>query len=118
MKKFLLTVVILLLATTIYSQEAKIEKTKTEGDLTEVTIYYENGTIMQHGFYTSKSELHGSWESYYLDGRKKCIATYNNGAKIGVWTYWNGDKITKITYKNNKVIKIEEINKDERVKNL
>ena len=118
MKKLFLTFLLLFSTSLFYAQENIIQKEKAKNDLTEVTIYYENGNIMQHGFYNLKSELHGSWESYYSDGRKKCIATYNKGIKIGVWTYWNGNKITKVTYKNNKVVNIEEINEDERVKNL
>jgi len=118
MKKLFLSIILLFSISFLFAQENIIQKEKAKNNLTEVTIYYENGSIMQHGFYNSQSELHGSWESYYSDGRKKCIATYHNGNKIGVWTYWNGNKITKVTYKNNKVVNIEVINENERVKNL
>ena len=71
---------------------------------------------MQHGFYTKEGKLHGAWESYNLDGSKKCDATYNNGAKVGTWTYWNQGKITKIEYDNDKVVKIEEFDEKQFAK--
>lgn len=117
MKNAILTIAFLLLSITGYAQESKLQKKEAKNGLTEVTIYYENGNIMQHGFYNSQSELHGSWESYNFNGSKKCIANYNKGIKIGVWTYWSKDKITKITYDNDKIISIEESNLDENIKN-
>ena len=81
-------------------------------------MYYENGTIMQHGFYTADSKLHASWESYNMDGSRKCVATYNYGIKVGVWTYYKDNKITKLTYDSNKIVNIEEFNANEKVKNI
>jgi len=95
----------------------QIAKTEIKGDLKEVTLYYENGTIMQHGFYTENGELHASWESYNIDGSRKCVATYNYGVKVGVWTYFKDNKITKITYDNNKIIDIKEVINDKKVEN-
>ena len=117
MKKLFLTLILLFSTSIFFAQENIIQKEKAKNDLTEVTIYYESGNVMQHGFYTSESKLHGSWESYYSNGQKKCIAFYNNGIKTGIWTYWNKDKISKVTYKNDTIVNIEEINAEERIKN-
>ncbi len=117
MKNLLLFFVLLFLSISTYSQTKYLPKTETKGNLQEITLYYENGTIMQHGFYTKEGKLHASWESYNADGTRKCLATYNNGVKVGVWTYWNKDKVTKITYENNKVLKIEEFDAKELIKN-
>lgn len=117
MKKLFLISIFLLFSISTYSQKTPLPKTEKNGDLTEITIYYENGSIMQHGFYTIDGKLHNSWESYNLDGSKKCFANYNNGIKVGVWTYWNDNKITKIEYDKNKVLKIEEIVLEEGSKN-
>lgn len=117
MKKLLLLFTLLFISTIIYSQDSKLRKTETKGELKEVTLFYENGTIMQHGFYTEAGELHASWESYNLDGTPKCYATYNYGAKVGVWTYWNKNKITKIEYDNNKIVKVEEFDIPDKPKN-
>jgi len=73
---------------------------------------------MQHGFYTADSKLHASWESYNMDGSRKCVATYNYGIKVGVWTYYKDNKITKLTYDSNKIVNIEEFNANEKVKNI
>lgn len=92
----------------VNAQNTPLPKTETKGNLQEITLYYENGSIMQHGFYTKEGKLHASWESFNLDGSRQCYATYNNGSKVGIWTYWSKDKITKIEYDNDKVIKVEE----------
>jgi len=116
MKNTYLFIFLLFSFSYLHSQQTDLQKKETKGDLTEVTLYYENGTIMQHGFYTKKGKLHGSWESYNSNGSKKCIANYNYGEKVGIWTYWTKNKITKITYDSNKVINIEEINTKKNMK--
>jgi len=116
MKK-IVTLVLLALASISYAQNTPLKKINIKGDITEVTLFYENGMVMQHGFYTKEGKLHASWESYNLDGSLKCYATYNNGVKVGVWTYWNENKITKVKYKDNKIINIIEVDKDKRIKN-
>lgn len=117
MKNLLLVFTLLFFCTTINAQESNLRKIETKGELQEVTLYYENGAIMQHGFYTKDGKLHASWESYNLDGTPKCYATYNYGVKVGNWTYWNKNKITKIEYDNNKIIKVEETEIPDKPKN-
>ena len=64
---------------------------------------------MQHGFLTKENQLHASWESYYENGNRKCIATYDNGVKVGTWFYYYFDKRTKVVYDNNKIVEVEDI---------
>jgi antitoxin component YwqK of YwqJK toxin-antitoxin module len=112
MKNIGLLLLLLLFFTTTFSQEDKNKKIEKVGDFYEVTIYYDNGTIMQHGFLTKDNKLHASWESYYQDGTKKCVATYNEGEKVGNWIYWNNGKRTMVTYENNAitaVVKLDSI---------
>ncbi|MFK5958350.1 MAG: hypothetical protein QM495_05685 [Lutibacter sp.] len=116
MKNILLLIAIIFLTLTSYSQENELMKIEKKGNLQEVTLYYENGAIMQHGFYTEDGKLHASWESYNIDGSRKCIATYNFGVKVGIWTYWNNNKITKVEYDNNKIISIKEVDKGTSIK--
>lgn len=99
------------------AQEEELRKTEKKGNLTEITLYYEVGKIMQHGFYNKKGELHGGWESYNLEGEMTCYATYDKGVKVGVWTYWNDEKITKVTYDKNKIVEIKEFDRDTYIKN-
>jgi len=112
MKNTLLTFALLLVTIFSFAQDSNLRKTEIKGDLSEVTLYYEDGTIMQHGFYTKDGKLHASWESYNMDGSRKCIATYNYGVKVGIWTYWNNNKMTKVEYDNNKIISITEVGKN------
>ena len=102
---------------TTQAQEEKIRKTKVKGDLIEISLFYETGELMQHGFYTKKGELHGGWESYNKKGEMTCYATYDKGVKVGVWTYWSNNKITKITYDKNKIVEVKEYDKEKFIKN-
>lgn len=108
MNKIIYLISFFLFTSFIYSQEDKNRKVVPVGDMFEVTIYYDNGNIMQHGFLSKDLQLHASWESYYEDGRRKCYATYNEGAKVGIWYYWYDNKITKVEYENNSVISVED----------
>ena len=110
MKNIILIIGLLLLSTTVFSQKTKAPKTEIKGDLTEITLYYDNGEIMQHGFYSKTGKLHGGWESYNNDGTRKCIAFYDNGVKVGAWTYWDKNTKTNVVYENNKIISIEKEN--------
>ena len=109
MKKILILAVVLLCGLGGLAQEKKNQKIVPVGDLFEVTIYYDNGQIMQHGFLNKENKLHASWESYYGNGDRKCIATYDNGVKVGTWFYWYANKKTKVVYLDNKVVETEEL---------
>jgi len=109
MKNKVLVVAFLLFSTILFAQSKNDRKIKKVGDLYEVTIYYDNGNIRQHGFLTNDKKLHGSWESYNKDGSKQCEATYNNGLKVGVWFYYYDGKKTKVVYDNNKIVSVEKL---------
>ena len=109
MKKIIISLIFVITCNFSFSQVAKNLKMEPIGDLLEVTIYYDNGEIMQHGFMTKEHELHASWESYYENGNRKCIAIYNHGQKVGTWYYWFMDKKTKVVYENNKIVEVEEL---------
>ena len=109
MKKLFLSIVFLFSSYFLFSQTEDTIKTVKLGSLYEVTIYYDNGNIMQHGFLTEDNKLHASWESYYEDGSKKCVATYDKGVKTGIWYYYYKDKVKRVTYSENKIIEVEEL---------
>ncbi|MGV6844905.1 MAG: toxin-antitoxin system YwqK family antitoxin [Lutibacter sp.] len=114
MKKIFILVFSLLLSVSLFAQKKQIKKIEKKGDLFEATIYYKNGNLMQHGFFTKKGKLQGPWESYYIDGRKKCLATYDYGKKVGVWTYFYDKQTKKVTYIKDKIVKIEKIDEGEK----
>ncbi len=109
MKKIILLIIVLISCQFMSAQTEDTLKMVKQGELTEVTIYYNNGNIMQHGYLTSDNKLHDTWESYYEDGTKKCDATYDKGGKVGVWYYYYTDSSRKVTYANNKIINVEEL---------
>ncbi|MEN8124583.1 MAG: hypothetical protein ABFR32_05575 [Bacteroidota bacterium] len=109
MKNIYLILFLIFFTSNIFGQE-KNRKIEQVGDLFEVTIYYDNGQIMQHGFLSKNKKLHASWESYYEDGSRKCVAIYDNGVKVGTWFYYDIDKKkTKVIYDNNKIISAEKV---------
>ena len=109
MKKLILILSVLFAFQFTSSQNEDTIKMVDLGSLFEVTIYYDNGKIMQHGFLTSDNKLHGSWESYYEDGNKKCVATYDKGVKSGIWHYYYNDSTKRVTYDDDKIVKVEEL---------
>ena len=109
MKKIILIIALLLSSQFANAQSEDTIKMVKQGELTEVTIYYNNGNIMQHGYLTSDNKLQDVWESYYEDGKKKCDATYNKGEKVGIWFYYYNDRTTKVTYDKNKIVNVEEL---------
>jgi len=109
MKKLVIFIAVLAFSFTLSAQDKSNQKIEQVGDLFEVTVYYDNGQIMQHGFLNQENQLHASWESYYENGNRKCIATYDNGAKVGTWFYYYFDKRTKVVYDNNKIFEVEDI---------
>jgi hypothetical protein len=108
MKKFIL-IFFLLSSYFLIAQNEDTIKMVNLGSLFEVTIYYDNGSIMQHGFLTPDNKLHASWESYYEDGTKKCVATYDKGVKTGIWYYYYNDNTKRVTYEDNKIVNVEEL---------
>ncbi len=109
MKSLFFSVLLCFISLTAFSQE-KNQKIVPVGELFEITIFYNNGNIMQKGFLNKDNKLHASWESFFENGDRKCVATYDNGIKVGVWYYWDLDgKKTKVIYKDNKVISTQEV---------
>lgn len=109
MKKIIISLFFAFCISGLLAQEKKNQKIEPIGDLFEVTIYYNDGNIMQHGFLTKDNKLHASWESYYPNGNRKCVAIYDHGDKVGTWYYWVMDKKTKVVYEKNKIVEVEEL---------
>lgn len=109
MKNIFIYLFFILFSTLLYAQEKSNQKIEPIGDIFEVTIYYDDGAIMQHGFLTKENKLHASWESFYQNGNRKCVAFYDHGDKVGTWFYWFMDKKTKVVYEKNKIVEVEEL---------
>ena len=109
MKNIFLLAFFLFSSYLISAQTEDTVKMVKSGELIEVTIKYNNGNIMQHGYLTTDNKLQGTWESFYEDGGKKCDATYDKGVKTGIWYYYYPDKSNKDTYENNEIVNVEEL---------
>lgn len=109
MKKIIIVIAVLISCQFLNAQTEDTIKMVKSGELIEVTIKYNNGNIMQHGYLTTDNKLQGTWESFYEDGKKKCDATYDKGIKTGIWYYYYPDKSNKVTYVNNEIVNVEEL---------
>ena len=77
-----------------------------ESNVIEATLYHDNGSIAQTGFYTLDNKLQGEWISYDEKGNKTAIAKYDNGQKVGSWMFFQGESIKEVTYSNSRVAKV------------
>ncbi|MFN2260849.1 MAG: toxin-antitoxin system YwqK family antitoxin [Psychroflexus sp.] len=84
------------------NDQVKLEK---EGELTKVTIYYDDGNVHQIGYMKNK-ELHGEWKSFDQEGNKIAKANYANGNKVGKWFFWNDGKLSEVDYNDNRIVKV------------
>lgn len=77
-----------------------------QGDLIKATLFHENGTVAQTGFYTKENKLTGEWISYDAAGNKTAVAQYDNGNKVGTWMFFEGDVKREVTYENSKIAQV------------
>ncbi len=108
MKKIIAAVILMLTVTSLaYSQE--IEPTfEKQDDLVKATYYHDNGSIREVGYFKDE-KLHDQWIRYDKTGKISVVANYDNGMKNGKWYIVGEDTTKEITYKDNKLIKVEEI---------
>ena len=56
MKKIIISLFFVFCISGLFGQEKKNQKIEPIGDLFEVTIFYDDGNIMQHGFLTKDNK--------------------------------------------------------------
>ena len=91
------------------AQEAKKNEYILDGlnsNVIEATLYHDNGTIAQTGYYTLDNKLQGEWISYDTNGNKTAIGKYENGRKVGSWLFFQGELIKEVTYSNSRIAKV------------
>ncbi|GEQ85142.1 hypothetical protein ULMS_06500 [Patiriisocius marinistellae] len=115
MKKLFLLVAVLFATNVMIAQDCSkacdMKKVKNSyvqvGDLIKATLYHENGTVAQTGFYTADNKLEGTWTSYNTKGDITATAEYKKGNKVGVWSFFDGNIKKEVTYSNSKIAKVD-----------
>ena len=108
MKKIFSALIIALVVTSFAFAQEKEPTFEKQEDLVKATYYHENGMIKEVGYFKDE-KLHDQWIRYDKSGKISVVANYDNGIKEGKW-YIVGEETTKeITYKENKLIKVEEV---------
>ena len=109
MKKYILTIAILIGSVSVFAQNKDNVELKKQGDLTVATYFYEDGSVQQQGAFNEKGELHGIWTSFDLNGDKLTSANYDNGKKVGKWVYWIDNSVKEVNYKDNVIVSVNEV---------
>lgn len=102
MKKLFLAVCVVVSAMA-YSQNIE-PKLEAVGSSVKATYYFENGKIMQEGFFKD-GKLDGKWVAYNEDGSIKQVAYYQEGLKTGTWITYSNNMVTQeLAYSNNELL--------------
>lgn len=109
MKKILIAG--LLLSAGVVSAQKIEPKYSIENQMVKATYYYDNGQVMQEGFYKD-GKLHGKWISYNEDGTKKSTGEYTDGAKTGKWLFWDTTSLNEVNYNNSRIAAVKTISRD------
>ncbi len=107
MKKYILSVAVLLMTLVMYGQREKELTLNEETGLIEAVYYHENGMVSQTGTFNLDRKLHGEWISFNEEGTKISQGTYENGMRSGKWYFWNGDMVKEVVYNNNIVASVD-----------
>ncbi|MGB0788449.1 MAG: toxin-antitoxin system YwqK family antitoxin [Marinirhabdus sp.] len=107
MKKIFLSAILVCIASTAFAQQQIQDRFEVVGNLIQATLYHDNGTVAQTGFYTKQNKLHGKWVSYGANGTKTAVANYKNGTKVGTWVFYQGDTMKEVTYTASKIAAVK-----------
>ena len=106
MKKLVCLLAVVFSFSTVAAQELKKDVFQMEGDVIAATLYHENGTVAQTGFYTKENKLQGEWISYDTNGNKTAVAQYDKGEKVGTWMFYQGEIQKEVTYTASKIAEV------------
>ncbi len=107
MKKIAVTLVLCFAISFAFAQDTKKNVYVQKGDLIEATLYHDNGTVSQTGFYSKENKLQGEWTSYDAQGNKTAVAEYNNGKKVGTWFFYQGDTLKEVSYNDARMASVK-----------
>ena len=112
MKKIVMIILVALTANVAFAQSQKEscdvkDSYVLKGDLIEATLYHDNGTIAQTGYYTLDNKLHGEWISFNHKGERTAVANYHDGEKVGSWIFYHGDTMKEVYYESSKIAEVK-----------
>lgn len=106
MKNILSLFAIVLITSIAFAQDKKQNTYFLDGDVIVATVYHDNGTVAQTGYYTKDNKLTGEWVSYDVNGNKTAVAQYNNGNKVGTWYFFTDKNIQEVNYMDSRIAKV------------
>ncbi|MCZ4317882.1 nicotinic acid mononucleotide adenyltransferase [Aequorivita viscosa] len=106
MKKIISLLLLVLISGVAVSQNTKNNSYILEGDVIQATLYNQDGTLAQTGYYTKDNKLTGEWISYDFQGNKTAIATYKNGEKVGTWFFHRGVILQEVSFVDSRIANV------------
>ena len=107
MKKYIIVVFALCVASFTFAQENTKVKLEKKGDLVEATYFYDSGAVEQKGTFKN-NKLHGVWTSYTEAGKKLAVGAYDQGRKVGKWFFWTDAKLSEVDYIDSRIVSVNE----------
>lgn len=104
--KNILSLLVIVLITSVAIAQNKNNTYFLKGDVIVATLYHDNGTVAQTGFYTKENKLTGEWVSFDQNGNKTAVAQYNNGEKVGTWYFFMDENIKEVNYIDSRISKV------------
>lgn len=104
--KNILSLLVIVLITSVTVAQNKNNTFFLEGDVIVATLYHDNGTVAQTGYYTKENKLTGEWVSFDQNGNKTAVAQYNNGEKVGTWYFFMDENIKEVNYMDSRISKV------------
>lgn len=106
MRKLFSILIVVVFTTASFAQSNKPVTIK-DGKLYQTTLFHEDGSVAQTGYYTKEGVLTGEWISYDVNGNKQAIAQYDNGKRVGTWLFYQGDTKKEVSYDNNAIAAVK-----------
>lgn len=112
MKNVFLSLVMIVFVGQLTAQENNVTY-KSSKKQTEITTYYDNGQVKEHGFFNKEGALDGNWVQYDEAGNVMVQGEYADGMKVGKWLFWKGDTLKEVDFQANKIVKYNQWSKTE-----
>tara|TARA_R100000935_G_C2831939_1_gene165607 strand:- start:570 stop:905 length:336 start_codon:yes stop_codon:yes gene_type:complete len=104
MKKIISLLLVVFISTVVVAQNKN--EYVIHGNLIKTTIYNQDGSLAQTGYYTKDNKPTGQWISYDLQGNKTAVATYKDGEKVGTWFFYQDDVLQEVSFVASRIAKV------------
>lgn len=106
MKKIVFTAIMAFAMSLTFAQNSPKNIYVQKGNTIQATLFHEDGSVAQTGFYNKANKLQGEWTSYDTEGNKTAVAQYESGKKVGTWYFYDGDNLKEVSYNDARMAEV------------